>query len=147
MEMSAINVLARITIIKLRRIGNNLKISHQRRCEGRETAFPVRVYETSFMNGLIQCSFILNFQSALMHALCLEGITNVTDLHKFYVTRVLQYRDRMLALCQQRRADLLEKRSKYLQRPSVAKVPKPAITVDTISFDTEASTHVIQASN
>uniref|UniRef100_A0A0R3RQ84 CDT1 domain-containing protein n=1 Tax=Elaeophora elaphi TaxID=1147741 RepID=A0A0R3RQ84_9BILA len=80
MESSVAYVISRIVTARIRRMCLNLNLSHQRRVEGRETAFP----------------------SALMHALRLENIRDVTELQEFYRNRVIFYHDRVLLSCIQK---------------------------------------------
>lgn len=73
-------LISRIIAARIKRMCINLNLSHQRRVEGRETAFP----------------------SALMHALRLENIRDVTELQEFYRNRVIFYHDRVLLSCTQK---------------------------------------------
>ncbi|VDN05251.1 unnamed protein product [Thelazia callipaeda] len=77
MESSVLSLLSRIVAIRMKRMCNNLKLSQRRRVECRETAFP----------------------SALMHALRLENISNVTELHDFYRDRIILYHEQTLLSC------------------------------------------------
>uniref|UniRef100_A0AAF5PUR5 Uncharacterized protein n=1 Tax=Wuchereria bancrofti TaxID=6293 RepID=A0AAF5PUR5_WUCBA len=80
MESSVAYLISRIIAARIKRMCFNLNLSHQRRVEGRETAFP----------------------SALMHALRLENIRDVTELQEFYRNRVVFYHDRVLLSCTQK---------------------------------------------
>ncbi|VDO24913.1 unnamed protein product [Brugia timori] len=80
MESSVTYLISRIIAARIKRMCINLNLSHQRRVEGRETAFP----------------------SALMHALRLENIRDVTELQEFYRNRVIFYHDRVLLSCTQK---------------------------------------------
>uniref|UniRef100_A0A1I7VEJ3 RB_A domain-containing protein n=1 Tax=Loa loa TaxID=7209 RepID=A0A1I7VEJ3_LOALO len=80
MESSVAFLISRIVAARIKRMCFNLNLSHQRRVEGRETAFP----------------------SALMHALRLENIRDVTELQEFYRNRVVFYHDRVLFSCTQK---------------------------------------------
>ncbi|KAK6108139.1 hypothetical protein QQG55_30950 [Brugia pahangi] len=80
MESSVTYIISRIIAARIKRMCINLNLSHQRRVEGRETAFP----------------------SALMHALRLENIRDVTELQEFYRNRVIFYHDRVLLSCTQK---------------------------------------------
>ncbi|VBB25837.1 unnamed protein product [Acanthocheilonema viteae] len=80
MESSVAYLLSRVVAARIKRMCLNLNLSHQRRVEGKETAFP----------------------SALMHALRLENIRDVTELQEFYRNRVTFYHDRMLLSCTQK---------------------------------------------
>ncbi|CAG9532462.1 unnamed protein product [Cercopithifilaria johnstoni] len=87
MESSVAHLLSRIVAARIKRMCFNLNLSHQRRIEGKETAFP----------------------SALMHALRLENVRDVTELQEFYRNRVIFYHDRILLSCTQKYEKATEK--------------------------------------
>uniref|UniRef100_A0A915PQY2 Uncharacterized protein n=1 Tax=Setaria digitata TaxID=48799 RepID=A0A915PQY2_9BILA len=87
MESSMVYLISRIVAARIKRMCLNLNLSHHRRVEGRETAFP----------------------SALMHALRLENIRNVTELQEFYKNRVVFYHDRIFLSCTKKYEKAAEK--------------------------------------
>ncbi|MFH4979581.1 hypothetical protein AB6A40_006290 [Gnathostoma spinigerum] len=93
-DLSILNVLTRIVSDKICTMWNNLKTSHERRLEKRETAFP----------------------SAVMHALRLEKINNIMELRDFYDQRFRKRRNNILTICENGREELLKPTDRRMGR-------------------------------